>query len=156
LDNYSAVGVKTKGRKAAGAARMSRSSGEGALAVEVGVRPEPLSSRLSDHTIHRMTDVFKLLADKSRLRIVFALAQEGRLHVSALCDLLGQQQPAVSHHLTLMRMIGLVGFDRVGKHNYYFLASDFIRDLFEQFFEDAGNAPQALEFEDFALSFHRT
>ena len=111
--------------------------------------------KVSESTIHRLTDVFKLLADKSRLKIVLALAQDGELHVSALCDLLQQSQPAVSHHLTLMRMVGLVGFRRDGKHNYYHLASDKVRDLFEQFFADAGNGHKSLHFEDFALTFKR-
>jgi ArsR family transcriptional regulator len=111
--------------------------------------------RLSDGTIRRLTDVFKLLADSSRLKIVMALAQDGELHVSALCALLGQSQPAVSHHLTLMRMVGLVGYRRDGKHNYYHLATDHVRDLFEQFFADSGNGHKALQFDDFALSFKR-
>jgi ArsR family transcriptional regulator len=111
--------------------------------------------RVSDSTLHRMTDVFKLLADKSRLKIVLALAQDGELHVSALCDLLGQSQPAVSHHLTLMRMVGLVGFRRDGKHNFYHLASGHVRDLLEQFFADSGNGHKQIQFEDFALAFRR-
>ena len=111
--------------------------------------------RVSEDTIHRLTAVFKLLADQSRLKIVLALAQDGELHVSALCDLLGQSQPAVSHHLTLMRMVGLVGYRRDGKHNYYHLASAHVRDLFEQFFADAGNGHKALQFDDFALTFKR-
>lgn len=111
--------------------------------------------RVSGETIGRMTAVFKLLADPSRLKIVLALAQDGELHVSALCELLHQSQPAVSHHLTLMRMVGLVGFRRDGKHNYYHLASAHVRDLFEQFFADSGNGHKAIQFDDFALTFKR-
>lgn len=111
--------------------------------------------KVSDEIINDLTAVFKLLADKSRLKIVLALAQEGQMHVTALCKLLGQSQPAVSHHLTLMRMVGLVGYDRNGKHNYYYLASDHVRDLFEQFFAGAGNTQQSLEFDDFALTYSR-
>jgi len=111
--------------------------------------------KISDPTIQRLTDVFKLLADKSRLKIVLALAQDGELHVSALCELLGQSQPAVSHHLTLMRMVGLVAYRRDGKHNFYRLASGHVRDLIEQFFADSGNGQRQLQFEDFALSFKR-
>ncbi len=111
--------------------------------------------KVSDTTIHRLTDVFRLLADKSRLKIVLALAQDGELHVSALCDLLHQSQPAVSHHLTLMRMVGLVGFRRDGKHNFYHLASGHVRDLLEQFFADSGNGHKQIQFEDFALAFKR-
>jgi ArsR family transcriptional regulator len=111
--------------------------------------------KVSDTTIRRLNDVFKMLADESRLKIVLALAQDGEMHVTALCDMLDQSQPAVSHHLTLMRMVGLVGFRRDGKHNYYYLASDKVRDLFEQFFEDSGNGHKQIQFEDFALSFKR-
>ena len=137
MTNHSTLGVKT---------RMPR-TGAGPVAAA------PI--KVSDPTIQRLTDVFKLLADKNRLRIVLALAQDGELHVSALCDLLGQSQPAVSHHLTLMRMIGLVAFRRDGKHNHYRLASGFVRDLLEQFFADSGNGQRQLQFEDFALSFKR-
>src|SRR5262249_52244859 len=40
--------------------------------------------KISDQTITRLTDVFKLMADKSRLKILLALAQDGEMHVTAL------------------------------------------------------------------------
>lgn len=66
--------------------------------------------------------LFKLLADATRLRILHFLVQQDELHVRALCDLLGQSQPAVSHHLSLLRMAGLIESRRQGKHNFYRLA----------------------------------
>lgn len=111
--------------------------------------------RVAPGVLSRLVDVFKMLADESRLKIVLALAQDGELHVSALCKLLGQSQPAVSHHLTLMRIVGLVGYRRDGKHNYYHLSSEQLRSLLEQFFTDSGNGHRTLQFEDFALSFKR-
>lgn len=119
------------------------------------VVPGPSPLKVPDSLVEDLTDVFKLLADKSRLKIVLALAQEGQLHVSALCKLLKQSQPAVSHHLTLMRMVGLVGYDRNGKHNFYYLASDHVRNLFEQFFSRVGNEQQVLDFDEFSLTFAR-
>jgi ArsR family transcriptional regulator len=113
------------------------------------------SFSVSDHTIGGLTEVFKLLADKSRLKILLALAREGELHVSALCELLLQSQPAVSHHLTLLRMAGLVGFRRDGKHNFYRVDSALVRDLLEQFFNDSGNGHKQIQFEDFSLAFKR-
>ena len=115
----------------------------------------PVKLKVAEATIKSLTAVFKLLADRNRLRIVLALAQEGRMHVSALCKLLKQSQPAVSHHLTLMRMVGLVGFDRNGKHNYYYLESEYVCDLFEQFFSDTCTRGQTLQFDDFSLTFAR-
>jgi ArsR family transcriptional regulator len=66
--------------------------------------------------------LFKLLADATRLRILHFLVQQDELHVRALCDLLGQSQPAVSHHLSLLRAAGLIESRRQGKHNFYRLA----------------------------------
>jgi ArsR family transcriptional regulator len=110
---------------------------------------------LNEDLLEEMTAVFKLLSDRNRLKIVLALAEQGQMNVTDLCKMLGQSQPAVSHHLTLMRMVGLVGYDRNGKHNNYYLASDHLRDLIEQFFSDTGNDRQSLEFEDFELVFSR-
>ena len=115
--------------------------------------PSPI--KVPRDTLERLTAVFKLLADKSRLKIVLALAQEGQMHVTALCNLLHQSQPAVSHHLTLMRMSKLVSVDRKGKFSYYRLASDYLRDLFEQFFSDSGNGSKQIQFDNFALAFKR-
>ncbi len=117
--------------------------------------PSAAPLKVSELTIHQLSKVFKLLADENRLRIVLALAQDSELHVNALCDLLEQSQPAVSHHLTLMRLTGLVGYRRDGKHNYYHLAPGFMRELLEQFFADSGNGQRQIQFDDFALSFKR-
>ncbi len=113
----------------------------------------PSSLKISKPTLSGLTQVFKLLADESRLKILLALAEDGEMHVSALCEMLDQTQPAVSHHLTLLRMTGLVGFRRDGKHNYYRIESGLVCNLLEQFFADAGNGHKALQFEDFSLAF---
>jgi DNA-binding transcriptional ArsR family regulator len=122
--------------------------------ARAGSRPGP-SIKISGTTINGLAQVFKLLADESRLKILLALAQDGEKHVSSLCDLLGQTQPAVSHHLTLLRMSGLVSYQRKGKHNFYRVKSQLVRDLLEQFFADSGNGHKLLQFEDFSLSYRR-
>jgi ArsR family transcriptional regulator len=86
--------------------------------------PESLSARhpvihLSDQTVTDLCHVFGLLCDETRLRILLHLAHDGELDVNTLCGRLHQSQPAVSHHLGLMRMAGIVEFRRDGKHNYY-------------------------------------
>ncbi len=115
----------------------------------------PSQIKVSPRTIGGLTQVFKLLADESRLRILLVLSQEGEMHVSALCAILGQSQPAISHHLTLLRMSGMVGYRRSGKHNYYRIDSGLVRDLLEDFFADAGNGHKQLQFDDFCLAYKR-
>jgi len=109
--------------------------------------------RISDDTIAGLADVFKLLADKSRLKILLALAHDGETHVSGLCRLLAQSQPAVSHHLTLLRMAGLVGYRRDGKHNFYRVNPTQVGELLEQFFADSGNGQRQIQFPGFALAY---
>ncbi|RIK73015.1 MAG: hypothetical protein DCC68_25580 [Planctomycetota bacterium] len=60
---------------------------------------------LSDAAIKDVAKLFKLLADETRLRILTLLTKHDECHVRALCDVLGQSQPAVSHHLALLRKI---------------------------------------------------
>ncbi|MFO0810837.1 MAG: metalloregulator ArsR/SmtB family transcription factor [Gemmataceae bacterium] len=110
---------------------------------------------LSDRTLNRLTQVFKLLADESRLRILLTLSREGEMHVTALCTMLGQSQPAVSHHLTLLRMADLVGFRRDGKFNYYRMDAGQLGDTLERLFADAGKG-SSLNFGDFALTYSRS
>ena len=115
---------------------------------------------MSDDTVARLVKIFKLLADESRLKILLALAQDGEVHVSALCGMLGGptqpvSQPAVSHHLTLMRLTGLVSFRREGKNNFYRLECNLIRELLDQVFAEGGNSHKQIQFPDFALAYKR-
>jgi len=114
---------------------------------------EPGPGEVAESTIEALTEVFQMLGDKSRLKILLALARDGEMHVSALCQMLGQSQPAVSHHLTLLRMNKLVHFRRDGKHNFYSIQTGWVHNLFEQFFIDSGNGDRQLEFDDFSLAF---
>ena len=111
--------------------------------------------RVSVRTISGLAQVFKQLADESRLKILLALSQDRELNVTSLCELLGQSQPAVSHHLTLLRMTGLVGYRRDGKHNFYRIQSSLVCDLLEQFFADSGNGHKQINFEEFSLAYKR-
>src|SRR5271168_1531677 len=81
---------------------------------------------VSDQSVRELAQVFKLLSDETRLRILFylALSPNGELHVTDLCNRLGQSQPAVSHHLALLRVSGLIESRREGKHNFYSVRTD--------------------------------
>jgi ArsR family transcriptional regulator len=115
---------------------------------------EPSELPLAERTLHQLVQVFKLLADDSRLRILLLLARDGEIHVSALCEMLDESQPAVSHHLTLLRMANLVGYRRDGKFNYYYLDGLSLGNTLEQLFTEAGRG-QSVDCGDFALTFSR-
>ncbi len=62
--------------------------------------------------------LLKHVSDATRLQVILTLA-EGERHVGALCEQLGQSQPAVSHHLALLRHGGIIAPRRQGKNNFY-------------------------------------
>ena len=107
--------------------------------------------QLSEQLEKDLVQVFKLLSDETRLRILLYLTQQGELHVTALCDRLGQSQPAVSHHLALLRVAGLIEARRDGKHNFYHVRQQhFYRLMSETFAGLAGDGE--IRFEDFVLT----
>ena len=68
----------------------------------------------------RASVMLKFVSDPTRLQVILILSQEEH-HVGALCELLGQSQPAVSHHLALLRHGGVIAPRRQGKNNFYSL-----------------------------------
>jgi ArsR family transcriptional regulator len=116
---------------------------------------KPLTLDVSPRTVADLTAVFKQLADESRLKILLALGDAGEMHVSALCRLLGQTQPAVSHHLTLLRLAGLVTFHRRGKQNFYRVDCAAMGELVETFFREVGCSKKPFQLRGFSLAFAR-
>lgn len=106
---------------------------------------------VSEQAVRELAQVFKLLSDETRLRILFYLAQNSELHVTDLCNRLGQSQPAVSHHLALLRVSGLIESRREGKHNFYSVRTDHFGELLVNLFSAAGDMPKRVRFHDFVL-----
>jgi len=108
---------------------------------------------VDDRTLEQLIDIFKSIADRSRLLILMILAREGETHVSAICLMLGQSQPAVSHHLTQLRNAGLVTYRRDGKFNHYMLDSKLVAEILSKFFPSAASTQQKLFFGELELTF---
>lgn len=70
--------------------------------------------------LQRTAQTIKHIADATRIQIVLMLT-EGEQPVSAMCAAVGQSQPALSHHLALLRLGGIVETRRSGKTNIYSL-----------------------------------
>lgn len=108
---------------------------------------------VSEQVVRELAQVFKLLSDETRLRILLYLAQNGELHVTDLCGRLGQSQPAVSHHLALLRVSGLIESRREGKHNFYSVRADHFGELLVDLFSATGSIPKKIKFQDFTLMY---
>ena len=108
---------------------------------------------LSNRLEKDLVQVFKLLSDETRLRVLLYLAREGELHVTALCDKLGQSQPAVSHHLALLRVAGLIEARRDGKHNFYSVRKTHFHRIMEELFGSiTSEQADEIRFDDFVLT----
>jgi ArsR family transcriptional regulator len=106
-----------------------------------------------DQMLNELVQLFKLLADDTRVRILFFLQQSDELNVRQLCKLLRQRQPSVSHHLALLRDAGLINMRRDGKHNFYRLIPTKLEQLITLFFGSVPGQPARICFEGFELRY---
>jgi len=79
----------------------------------------------------RVAQVFRVLGDPSRCRLVMALIEAGEICVCDLAATLGMTESNVSHHLSSLRAHGLVKGRREGKMVFYSPDDDHIRLLLE-------------------------
>ena len=89
------------------------------------------SHLMADATSQGLADLFRALADPTRVRILSALA-ETEVCVNDLAEALGMGQSAVSHQLGYLRETRLVRARREGRHVFYHLDDDHVRGLFAQ------------------------
>lgn len=85
----------------------------------------------------RTVDIFRALADPTRMRMLLALSEEP-LCVCDLSEVVGVTESAVSHQLRLLRDLRIVDWERDGKRAVYRLADDHVRDLLAIGLEHAG------------------
>lgn len=86
---------------------------------------------LTEEEAMRLAELFKALADPTRARIIAALFHT-ELCVDDLATLLEMSQSAISHQLRLLRHLQLVQYRKVGKHSFYRLDDDHVRDMFQR------------------------
>ena len=91
---------------------------------------QAVAPTLDDDQALRLADMFRLLGDASRLRILLAcLAQP--TNVGTIAARAGLSLSLVSHHLRLLRAARLVRATRQGKQVFYEGADDHVRRVVE-------------------------
>ncbi|WP_181040125.1 ArsR/SmtB family transcription factor [Paremcibacter congregatus] len=83
---------------------------------------------LSEDDAVELAEIFHLLGDPSRLRIVYACLGEP-VNAGALAADLKLSPSLVSHHLRLLRAARILTSDRRGRHIFYAAEDDHIRDM---------------------------
>src|SRR3989338_1479507 len=88
-------------------------------------------SMLSPEKITTLTDIFKILSDATRTKILFALSK-GELCVCDIAHVLGISISAVSHQLRLLRNLKLVKYRNEGRMAFYTLDNEHIMKLINE------------------------
>ena len=90
---------------------------------------------MAQASFEQLLQFFKILGHESRLQIVGLLAN-GERSVSELAAALQLTEPTVSHHLAMMKELGLLGSRAVGTTRIYWLDTTFLermsKDIFSQ------------------------
>ncbi|ACB54201.1 transcriptional regulator, ArsR family [Crocosphaera subtropica ATCC 51142] len=83
----------------------------------------------SEDTLEEMTVVFNALADRSRIKILYALRNGDELCVCDIAAMLNVKIATASHHLRKMRDLKLLKYRNDGKLAYYSLRDKRITDI---------------------------
>ena len=94
-----------------------------------------------DRGVKGLSQLLRLLSEETRLKILYVLA-EGERDVTSLWAPMRLPQATVSHHLSFLRLAGLVSTRRAGKHIHYRLGPGA---------RSAGPGVLAIQCPDFAL-----
>jgi len=78
-----------------------------------------------------LSELFKILADETRTRILYILS-EGEMCTCHLAEILEMSLPAISHHLRLLRLARLVKSRREGKMVFYALDDEHVLHLIRE------------------------
>ncbi|MFT8872154.1 MAG: metalloregulator ArsR/SmtB family transcription factor [Sporolactobacillus sp.] len=104
---------------------------------------------LEKSNFNDVADLFKILADSTRITIVHALALEDELCVCDVCAIIGCSKATASHHLRLLKKLGLAQSRKDGKFVFYSLVSEPIRQFVTLAFQ-TGTVKRRLDHEAMA------
>ena len=78
-----------------------------------------------------VSQIFKALSDDTRIKIAYALSEEDELCVCDVANIVGCTTATASHHLRLLRNLGLAKYRKEGKLVFYSLDDDHVRQLIQ-------------------------
>ena len=84
----------------------------------------------SMQTFSQLAEFFKILGDKTREKILFALDQN-EMCVCDIANVLGMSKSSISHQLGTLRKSGIVKCRKSGKEVFYMLDDNHVKEIFE-------------------------
>jgi ArsR family transcriptional regulator len=89
-----------------------------------------MESDKPDQTYDNAAEMFRVMADPTRLKIISCLC-DGEQNVSELLSRIGASQSNMSQHLTKLYLAGVLAKRRAGVQIYYRIGNDCISKLCE-------------------------
>ena len=89
-----------------------------------------ISQLPNEDFIYDLADFFKVFADSTRMKIIFALL-DSELCVCDIANVLGMSKSSISHQLGTLRRMSIVKCRKEGKEVYYMLDDEHVKGLFE-------------------------
>ncbi len=86
---------------------------------------------LSADIVEKLTDVFKVFGDGTRIKILWNLFDE-EICVAEISERTKMSQSAVSHQLRILKQASLIKARRDGKNTFYSLADEHVKRIVEQ------------------------
>jgi ArsR family transcriptional regulator, lead/cadmium/zinc/bismuth-responsive transcriptional repressor len=87
---------------------------------------------VDDLTASQIAELFGMLSDPNRVRILSALLESTELNVGTLAVCLGMSESAISHQLRGLRHMRIVRARKEGRQVYYRMDDDHVASLFQQ------------------------
>lgn len=91
--------------------------------------------------VGRITELFRLIGEPTRVRLLYALVEAGEMCVCDLAAVVDAPETSVSHALRLLRMAGVVRTRRDGRMVYYSLTDAHVRLLLDVTTEHLRHTP---------------
>ncbi len=96
---------------------------------------EKVKSKMPDNkSAEELSDLFKIMGDKTRILLLWAL-DNSEMCVCDLANLINMTKSAVSHQLKTLKEAKLVKSEKKGKHVFYSLIDEHVKDIFEKALE---------------------
>jgi ArsR family transcriptional regulator, lead/cadmium/zinc/bismuth-responsive transcriptional repressor len=86
---------------------------------------------LDEHTAAHVAELFRTFSDTSRVRILSAIVEK-EANITALAEMVGITESAISHHMRGLRQMHIVRARRDGKEVFYSVDDPHIIALFQQ------------------------
>jgi ArsR family transcriptional regulator, lead/cadmium/zinc/bismuth-responsive transcriptional repressor len=91
--------------------------------------------------IDRITELFRLIGEPTRARLLYALVEAGEMCVCDLAAVVEAPETSVSHALRLLRMANIVRSRREGRMIFYSLTDAHVRLLLDVTAEHLHHTP---------------